>query len=48
MEKGVSGVGLKNIEKQLQLLYPNFYQLTIKKNKDVFYSELTILTAALR
>ncbi len=48
LEKGTSGVGLKNIEKQLQLLYPNSYQFTIEKKAETFYSELTILTSALR
>lgn len=48
LEKGASGVGLKNIEKQLHLLYPNSFQLKIDKKADVFSSELSILTAALR
>lgn len=48
LEKGASGVGLKNIEKQLHLLYPNSYQLKIEQTPDVFSSKLTISTSALR
>ncbi len=48
LEKGASGVGLKNIEKQLNLLYPNSYQLQIGNQHDVFYSELTILSSSLK
>ncbi len=48
LEKGASGVGLKNIEKQLNLLYPNSYQLKISNNHNVFCSELTILSSSLK
>lgn len=48
MEKGNSGVGLKNIEKQLDLLYPASYTLEMAKESCVFKSELKIKVSALR
>lgn len=48
LEQGASGVGLKNIEKQLNLLYPNSYQLKVDKRSNVFLSELCIMTSVLR
>lgn len=48
LEKGASGVGLKNIEKQLNLLYPNNYHLSICNKSESFISELLIKTTALR
>ncbi len=47
LEKGVSGVGLKNIEKQLNLLYPNAYHLLIDNDSGVYKAELLILKSAL-
>lgn len=48
LEKGASGVGLKNIEKQLELLYPNSYRLEIVNVNNVFKAELKIFIDALR
>ena len=48
LEKGASGVGLQNIEKQLNLLYPNAYQLNINNESGVFISELLIKSSVLR
>ncbi len=43
-----SGVGLKNIEKQLKLLYPNEYMLTTNNSSNTFVSELKINLSALK
>ncbi|MDE6637659.1 MAG: histidine kinase [Muribaculaceae bacterium] len=48
LEKGNSGIGLKNIEKQLDLLYPASYTLDISKESGVFKSELKIKVSSLR
>ncbi|MDE6631660.1 MAG: GHKL domain-containing protein, partial [Muribaculaceae bacterium] len=48
LEKGASGIGLRNIEKQLNLLYPNAYRLNIENESGVFISELSIKSSALR
>ncbi len=48
LEKGASGVGLRNIEKQLNLLYPHAYQLYIDKKEGIFNAELSIMISALR
>ncbi len=48
LEKGSSGVGLRNIEKQLQLLYSDSYKLTIVEESGEFRSELKIKVSALR
>ena len=48
LEKGASGVGLRNIEKQLNLLYPNAYRLKIDNKSGVFISELLIKCCELR
>lgn len=48
IEKGSSGVGLKNIEKQLNLLYPNQYNISIHNESERFIAELSIMTSALR
>lgn len=47
LEKGASGVGLKNIEKQLNLLYPTAYHLYNGSKKRVYAAELLIKTEAL-
>ncbi|MEB2779728.1 histidine kinase [Algoriphagus sp. C2-6-M1] len=39
-----SGIGLQNIKKRLQLVYPNSHTLTIHKSDDYFEVELQILT----
>lgn len=39
-----SGIGLQNIKKRLQLLYPNSHTLTIHKSDGYFEVELQILT----
>ena len=48
LEKGASGVGLKNIEKQLALLYPSEYQFKTESSAGVYRSELIIKNSALR
>ena len=48
LEKGISGVGLKNIEKQLGLLYPSEYQLKTECIAGEYHSELIIKNSALR
>lgn len=48
MEKGASGVGLRNIEKQLQLQYPDNYTLKIEEKTNIFTSELKIKLSSLR
>lgn len=48
LEKGSSGVGLKNIEKQLNLLYPNQYNITMHNKSERFIAELSIMTSALK
>lgn len=48
LEKGASGVGLKNIEKQLELLYTGDYNLSIERESFEFLAELKINVEALR
>ena len=48
LEKGTSGVGLRNIEKQLRLLYPGCYSLKTENVAGVYSSELIIDISALR
>lgn len=38
----LGGLGLKNVERRLMLLYPNKYQLTVKNQEGVYESELTL------
>ncbi len=40
--KNSSGVGLKNLERRLALLYPGKYWLTLKRNEDTYNTTLTI------
>ena len=47
LESGNSGVGLKNIEKQLNLLYPDQYKLKVDETSGKYEAELTIKTSAL-
>ncbi len=47
IEKGVSGVGLKNIEKQLSLLYHGDSILSTEKKDSIFLAKLEIKTSAL-
>ncbi len=39
---GESGIGLKNLQKRLNLIYPNRHQLKIEKQYDLFIAELTL------
>jgi LytS/YehU family sensor histidine kinase len=36
------GIGILNVEKRLNLLYPDKYKLTFEENEDIFTMELTI------
>ena len=47
LERGNSGVGLKNIEKQLNLLYPDQYELRVNETSGKYEAVLTIKTSAL-
>lgn len=38
----IGGVGLKNIKRRLQLLYPDLHQLTITSNDDIYAVELIL------
>lgn len=42
LEEGKSGIGMKNAEKRLELLYPNKHNLIIEKEKGFFSVNLTI------
>ena len=42
LEKGRSGIGLKNAEKRLALMYPNKHQLTTTKNENEYLVELSL------
>lgn len=48
LEKGTSGVGLRNIEKQLELLYPGSYELKTDDSAGTYSSKLMINISALR
>lgn len=48
LESGSSGVGLRNIEKQLELIYPNDYLLNTTEKGHTFKTELKIKRSALR
>jgi LytS/YehU family sensor histidine kinase len=37
-----SGIGLKNVKRRLEILYPNEHELTIKETDDVFEIILTL------
>lgn len=39
-EKDASGIGIQNVEKRLELLYPNKHELTITNEEDVFIVNL--------
>jgi LytS/YehU family sensor histidine kinase len=41
-----TGIGIKNVERRLALLYPNKHELLIKKEKDMFRVVLTITQVA--
>ena len=41
-KENVSGIGLENIKKRLELHYPNNYQLEIKNINDIFLVNLSI------
>jgi LytS/YehU family sensor histidine kinase len=38
----VGGIGIENIRKRLEILYPSHHQLEIKKEKNVFNVTLEI------
>lgn len=37
-----SGIGIENVKKRLQLIYPNNFQLEILSSQNVFKVQLTI------
>jgi sensor histidine kinase YesM len=40
--KPVSGIGISNVRKRLELLYPGKYELAIREEEDVFIVKLTV------
>jgi len=40
--KPVSGIGISNVRKRLELLYPGKHELTIREEEDVFIVKLTV------
>lgn len=46
-DKSGSGIGLSNLEKRLELLYPGMYSLRYGKEENIYHSELILSTAAL-
>jgi len=40
--KPVSGIGISNVRKRLDLLYPGKHELTIREEEDVFIVKLTV------
>lgn len=42
--ESISGIGLDNLRKRLDILYPNKYELETDRKGDVFYTRLTIKT----
>ncbi|MEL6811120.1 MAG: histidine kinase [Bacteroidota bacterium] len=42
IEKGRSGIGLENVKKRLNLLYPDSHSLTIDKGQEAFSVQLTL------
>lgn len=40
--KPVSGLGISNVRKRLELLYPGLHELTIREEEDVFIVKLTV------
>jgi LytS/YehU family sensor histidine kinase len=42
VSKSASGIGIHNVEKRLELLYPGKYDLTITNDEDVFIVNLRI------
>jgi len=41
-DRSVSGIGLQNLTKRLNHLYPNNYTLTISEKDDLFIAHLTL------
>jgi sensor histidine kinase YesM len=42
MERHSSGIGIPNVERRLQLLYPNKHELTIQDKGDTYYVKMKI------
>lgn len=43
MERHSSGIGIPNVERRLQLLYPNKHELTIQDKGDTYYVKMKIM-----
>ncbi|MBD5356713.1 MAG: histidine kinase [Bacteroides sp.] len=43
-----SGIGLDNVKRQLNLIYPGSYAITLQKNNGVYYAEISISLHALK
>lgn len=41
-ERGTAGIGLKNLRKRLDLLYPAKHHLEIQQKKDIFFAQLKL------
>lgn len=41
-KEGVGGIGLKNVKRRLELMYPSEYELVISETESVFSADLTI------
>jgi two-component system, LytTR family, sensor kinase len=42
VKDGASGIGLNNVKRRLELLYPDNHQLTIKDEEDFYLIRLVI------
>jgi len=43
-QTGKSGIGIENLRRRLELLYPDRHTLVIEPREEIFYAELTICT----